>query len=261
VAITNGKLEGRITISGTAAARRLGAFTDDSGGPTNVDLTSGDYYWSSSDSGANDFLAQVQTDINAAMGQTWTVALSAGESGTGKVTISCTASVCTVTFDVTTLRDLLGFTGNISSSPTTGANHVKALWLPDGPPRSPYGLADAGIDEADLTSTESPAGHVKTLVYQRKTIQPIEWMGCSRAKTRIDGESTTNESFQKFRRDVLFAEETWCPDIRVRVYPDADTDGTYTTYAHSGPPPEPTPLIDGWIEQWNVALPRLVKVP
>jgi len=260
MAVYKGKVEGMITIP-TGGVQAL-TCTDASGGPTAITIDAGTYYWSTADSDTEDFLAQLSEDINAAMTETWTLTLSADESGTGKLTIGCTGATCTITWQDTNVRDLCGFAGNSSGATSyTGTKHVKALWLPDGPPRSAYGLSDAGADEMDQTTTESSAGHVMTLGYQRRTAQWIEWQGISRAKTRISGESTTGESWQQFVRDVIYAEATYCPGRCLRVYPDAGTDATSTEYRVSGAIPEPEPLIDGWIEQWRIRIPRLLKVP
>jgi len=261
MAVTNGKVEGLITIP-TGGVQAL-TCTDAAGGPTAITIDAGTYYWSVLDSDTEDWPEQLAEDINAAMGQTWTVAIDATEGGDGKCTIGCDGVTCTVTWQDTDIRDMCGFTGNLAAATSyESTNHVKGLWLPDGPPRSIYGLEDDGIDESDHTSTESSAGHVMTLGYQRKTVQPnVVWQGVSRARTRIAGESVTGESWQQFVRDVLYAEATYCTDRKIRVYPDADTDGTSTEYRHSGPVPEPEPLIDGWLEQWNVSTGRLVKVP
>jgi len=195
--------------------------------------------------------------------EAWTVTPSDAEGGAGKLAIACSGATCTVTWNDTDIRDLCGFTGNLSGSTSyTSASHVKGLWLPDGPPRSLYGLEDDGVDESDHTSTESSAGHVVTLGYQRKTVQPnIVWQGISRARTRVSGESVTGESWQQFVRDVLYAEATYISARKIRVAPNADNDTTHTDYRHSGPVPEPEPMIDGWIEQWAVSTGRLVKVP
>ncbi len=243
MAITNGKLEGCITIPSGVQALTC---TDDAAGPSAVTLTAGTYYWSSPDSEAQDMAKQLATDINTELGigSKWYVIIDTSEDGTGKISISCDGATCTVTWDDTVFRDLCGFTGNLSGSTSyVSTNHVEMLWLPDGPPVSPYGLSDDGADEDDATIMESPAGHG--------------------AKTRISGESTTNESFQKFWQDAIRSSNTFASGTNLRVYPDADTDGTYETYRLSGDLTKPMQrqLQPGWIEQWVIALPRLVKVP
>ena len=263
MAITNGKVEGLITIP-TGGVQAL-TCTDDNATPTAITVDAGYYYWSSAGTGSEDWAAQLAEDINAEadLTDTWTVTVGAGEAGTGKCTIAADGAVCTVTWQDTNIRDMCGFTGNLSGSTSyTSTNHVKGLWLPDGPPRSPYGLSDDGADEKDQTYTESSAGHVMTLGYQRKVVQAyVRWQGLSRKKVRIAGESTTGESRQQFVRDVLFAEATYCTDRKLRIYPDADTDGTYTTYRNAAPIPEEEAISDGWIEQWNAGFQRLVVVP
>ena len=263
MAITNGKVEGLITIP-TGGVQAL-TCEDDNSTAAAITITAGTYYWSSADGGANDFAAQVAADINADadLTDTWTVTISAGEGGTGKCTIAADGATCEVTWQDTDVRDAMGFTGSLTGETSyASTNHVKGLWLPDGPPRSPYGLSDDGADEMDQTYTESSAGHVMTLGYQRKVVQAyVLWQGLSRKKVRIAGESVTGESRQQFVRDVLFAEATYCTDRQLRIYPDADTDGTYTTYRNAAPIPEEEAISDGWIEQWNAGFQRLVVVP
>jgi hypothetical protein len=263
VAITNGKLEGRVTIP--TGGVQFATVTDDDDGPHAATIAAGDYYWSSADSGANDLPAQIEASITAALpgsGRVWVVTVQAAEGEAGTLTIANDGSTCTVTWNDTTFRDMCGYTGNLSGATSyLSPNHVEALWLPDGAPVSPYGLDDDGDDEPDWTSTESPAGHVKSLVYQRKTVQSIEWGNITHARCRVTGESTTNESFQKFYRDVILAEHTYCTGTPIRVYPDADTDATYTTYRVSGHVPKPEQIEDGYIGVWRISLPRLVKVP
>ena len=129
------------------------------------------------------------------------------------------------------------------------------------------GLSGRGLGSWELgarvSATESPAGHVHAIYYQTKTVQTVEWQGVSRAKVRISGESTANTSFQKFWQDAIRSNATWATGAPIRIYPDADTDATYETYRVSGDLQKPNQrqLQPGWIEQWVVAIPRLVKVP
>jgi hypothetical protein len=259
--MNHGRLEGLITIP---TGGITGAFTctDDGGGPTAVDLTAGTYYWTLQDSGANTFAEQLQADICNAMASNWVVEISSNETGTGKVTISNDDAVAEVAWADTDIRDLLGFgsDGNLSGSTSyMSSDHAKAIWLPDGPPVSPFGLDDEGADEPDQVHSESGAGHVLTLGYQRKTAQWVRWIGLSRAKTRIAGEAVTGESLQQFERDVIWAEATYCPARKLRISPNADAlagsvyrSSAQITYQQ---------MQENYLGLWRVEFPRIVLVP
>lgn len=261
MAINHGKVEGRVTVP---TGGWDVACTDESGGPTTVTLAAGDYYLS----GTSGLVATLETAINAAMTQAWTVAIGAGEDGTGKVTIGVGGdpAFSAISWTDTDLRDLLGFTGNVSSDVSyVGTNHARSLWLPDAPINSPYGANDP-LEESDYRSVSSPAGHVSVVGSQRRSVQAYSWDMCSGAKTRIAQETTTNESFQKFWRDVILGEASWSslPGGPLRVYPDADVDATYETYKVDGDllrEFRPQQVEQGWTGLYMVAMPRLVVVP
>jgi hypothetical protein len=263
MAANHGKLEGRITIP--SGAQYL-TCEDDAAGPSAVTLVAGDYYWSSEDSEATDMAAQLALAINTELGigSKWYVTPDFTEGGTGKLNISCDGATCEVTWDDTTFRDLCGYDGDLTGdNGYESDNQVQFLWLPDGPPISPYGLSDEGDEEDDTTTAESPGGHVHAIYYQSKTVQTVEWQGISLAKARISGESVANASYQKFWQDAIRSSHAYATGTDLRVYPDADDDATYTTYRPSGDLQKPllAQLYPGWIEQWVVTAPRLVKVP
>jgi hypothetical protein len=198
------------------------------------------------------------------MSETWTVTIDATDGGTGKVTISCTGATCSATWNSTDLRDALGFTGNLSGSTSyTSTNQAEGLWLPDCAVITPYDTDDAGTKEYDFVATESPEGHVKALVYTSKTTTPLVWPMITNARCRTGAESTTNESFQTFNEDVLMQGETYFVGSRFRWYPDADTDGTYTSYALGAGLEKfaPEQVQSNWTGLWRIIIPRAVQVP
>jgi hypothetical protein len=258
MAVTAGKWEGEITVPSGGWTIHC---TDDGGGPTAVVITAGTYYLSSAGSIARDFIAELAFQMNAAMAETWTVSIGAGEGGTGKVTISCTGPTCTVTFTETKVRDILGWTGNLAGSTSyTSPNQAEGLWLPDGPPMLTPRLQDPR-DRTDQTQTVTTAGHVNTIVYQRLTEHTgVTWQGISRAKARIAGESTTGESLQQFQRDVLWQDLSYFTIGHARIYPDANIDTTYKDWRIVGDIGY-RPMVEGWDEQWYIDVPRLIEEP
>jgi hypothetical protein len=241
------------------------AMVADAGAGAAITLTAAKtYYHSSAGNDTLDLPAKLAALLDAAGAATYTVTIGAGESGTGLYTISATGGSVAdfaLTWTNTALRDLLGYTGTISGALShVATNNALGLWLPDGPPRSLCGISDP-IDESDETVTETTAGHVYRLTYSRKTvIDGLTYQGVSHAKTRIAGETTANASLQRFWRDAVQGDQSYLGTLR--IYPDADTDGTYSAYAVGAMSRcEPTALADGWLGYWTITFPRLVSVP
>lgn len=257
---TKGKLEGLITVP-------TGGWTasiNDGGGADVATIAAGTYYMSSPGSGANDFLAEVAAKFGAASGRTWTCTGSHGEGGTGIVTLTVNVS-SSITWTSTDLRDVLGFTGNL----TTATSHVatqsaRSIWLPSCEYNARVGGLFRGVDETDLRTTESAAGHTFAFSSQRKVVNALRWDAITLAKSWIIGESTVNQSFQKFFRDVIFGEASWTarPAGPIRWYPDAATDANYITYYALG---MTGCALEQFVEDYGglykVMLPRLVEVP
>ncbi len=255
-----GKLEGRITIpSGGLAAMKC---TDDLGGPTQVTITAGDYYWSSPDSGANTLIEQIAADINAVMGKAWVLIPSVSEGGTGRINIGIVGALGEVTWDVVAFRNLLGFDADLSGATAYDSpGQSLGLWLPDGPPTTPFALED-GWDESDSSYLESTAGHVSGLHYQRKTVNELAWAGLSAKKTRIYDEVLLGQSFQRFYRDVIRSENTYCFGTPIRWYKDADTSAEYVTIRVSGLKEfKPEPMRSPSRVRWQLSMGRVVVVP
>jgi hypothetical protein len=153
-----GRWEGFMTVPAVSILATNGA-----GGPTAVAITPGRYTISS-------LCAHLQAQLIAlrppATG-TWTVTLSIGSSGTGRVTIQCTQAAGTwaITWTSTELRDILGFTANSgpTNQPDTGPKQARGLWFPAStiqcagdPARAPKG--------SDERRTVSPRGAVLSRV-------------------------------------------------------------------------------------------------
>jgi hypothetical protein len=189
-----------------------------------------------------DFLTALEAALDSAatsLGDPDQLSVSASwfEGGTGRVLIEHDAgAIFTLTWISTDMRDLLGYTGNLTGANLyTATNHAQGVWLPDCPMAAKYGPNDAGHTESDMGQTISPRGHVQTLVYNTRVRNTIDWSHVTRARARIQGEAVTGESFERFIRYTQFGElayfEVGAP---VRLIWDADVSATYTTYRMIG---------------------------
>lgn len=230
------------------------------GGSGTATITAGDYF-------LTDFLTEIATRITAVIStENCYVNLSKSEaSGTGKVTLTAEGSNLAVTWTDTEVRDILGFTGNLSAAVTyVATNHAMHVWLPDCSMFAPYGLNDPGMEESDVRQAETPAGDVFTIYGQRKTVlNGLRWDAISHARARIAGESVSGESFQQFYRDSLLGERAWNqPGPQVRLYWDSDA-SDYDTYRLSGGLKtfEPRQFADASTLLWTIEPGRMVLVP
>lgn len=264
----HGKIEGLITVPTGGWTIE---FQHSVEGAKNITFAAGEtYYWSSDGNQASTLPEELKSKLDTAFSggtaPTFTVAIGAGEDGTGTLTI--TPSVGTVeatgtfTASASTLMGDLGGVGPGAS--ITSPSQCKSLWLAPTASNSLYGALDAGWDEADYATTKAPDGTVIATQYNRYVANRIEWQNCPRNKVRIAYESTTNESFQTFYRDVILGEHAaMTPGGPIRWYPDADTDGTNFEYKVilPGPTFQPQRVIEIWTGLYPVVLDRLIQVP
>lgn len=258
-----GKLESLLTIPSGGYDFSL---DDATGGPYTVSLTADNtYYWSAAGNDTVDLPARLKERMDAAsVGNTYTVTISAGEGGTGKLTIAVDSGTFDLTWTDTELRDLCGFDANISAAASsTGADQVHGLWLPDCPPMTPFSVSDEGWDESDAITTMAPTGQLCSTVYNTRVATSLEWRMVAKARARTADESTTNESFQTFYKQSLWGLKEWASaGGPINYHPDADVDGTFTNYGvvldKEFKPPQVTAGFDSW---YTVMLRRLVKVP
>jgi hypothetical protein len=243
----------------TAEATWNVSITTTAGGPTSVTALA-----SAASSYPADLLSAFKTALDAAAIGTWTVTGSFGESGTGKVNITCNQATYTLTWTSTSLRDALGFTASVTETAgsQTGSNHCDGVWLPTCSMWSKFGASDAGNDLSDAIYNISPRGDVLMLYGQRRQENKVRWSHVTRARARITGESVTGESFQQWWRDCHLGELAWCsPGAKVRIIWDADVPGTYTEYrVVRGESLDPPQVQTGWVGLFPVEL-DLVKVP
>jgi hypothetical protein len=208
-------------------------------GSVSVSLTAGDYTITS-------FCAHLQARLIAVTGNTWTVTLSTGPSGTGKVTIDCTSEPYTLTFTTTEVGTILGFAGNISStsSPSVGDYNARGLWLPKcpavfafDPRRSP--------ERTDLISVISPTGrstsYLSSIHYRHNEIAYSHVLS---SRIWTGEEATTYASLQSWLRDTQWSEghDWFSVGSNFQMYWDNNGTDVIVGYdRNSGSGPE-----DGW---------------
>lgn len=257
-----GKIEARITVPTGGWDMAL---TDASGGPTTCTLPAGEYYHSSVGSLSDDLAAAIAAAANAVMTQTWTCTISAGASGTGKYTIGCDGATCTVTFTDTELRDLLGYTGNLSASTSyTSTNQAQGIWLPGYPFQTPGGGAFPGKIKSDQQTAMTSSGHTFSVMGRKMRVKQITWPMEARAKVLAVAETTTNASFETFLIDGIYGEAAWGTSAGpIRFYADETDDATYLSYyVHGLEEWDPRELVEHWAGgYYPVTLPMLVQVP
>lgn len=254
---TRGRLEGLVTVP-------TGGWSGTVGGAAWT-LAAGPYFLSSAATTGSSLIAALQAAIDGATAATVTVTLSAGEAGTGKVTIT-SSSATTIAWTATDLRDLLGFASDLSSATTwTSTAQARALWLPDCAYWAPNGVATwRGWRESDFMATEHSSGQVAAFMGRSSTALELAWNAVSKQKSWIAREVTANESWERFALDAIWAAESWgTPGGPVRFYPDAASSSTFATYAVPGMREiRPEPLNPDWPGgPWRVAIPRLVLDP
>lgn len=213
------KLEGRITVptGGWSAA------VTDSDGSFTATVAAGDYYLTSTTS----LLSTFTTALNNGAGVTYTLSVNdADPTGTGKVTITPSSGNVAITWTSTSLRDALGFTGNLSAASThTSTSSSPYIWLPNTP-RAPAMAPDGyqGMPVTDGTVTGSPTGTTAAIQYATRYIDTMEWRFLLGSKTWITWESVVNESLEKFWSVSIGAGNP------IRYHKDRADDATYVTY-------------------------------
>jgi hypothetical protein len=261
--ITTGRWEGRIKIPTGGWSISV----TDSGGTSAISLTAANtYYLSSAGNDTVDLLARLQATLNAdaTLAGTYSVSIAATEGGTGLVTISATGGGnISVTWTSTDLRDLLGFTGNLSGATShVGTRQARSLWLPGCPADTPYGLASDGIKRRDGSIALAPDGTYKSIMYSSHTVNEYVYSHVVRSRCIQASESTVNESFERWWHDTIAGDAAWAePGCEMRWYKDAGDDATYKTFnaLEVTTPPYERAMgeFDGW---WKVRLAVVLDV-
>jgi hypothetical protein len=261
----NGRLEALITNS----VNWTGS-VNDGGGADTFTVTAGSRY-------PTDFLAALETALEAATGSGWTVTWSDGEAGTGIVTIAINSGSASVTWTSTDMRDLLGYTGNLSSAAShVGARGMQGAYFPGCPLASESEDFDPdtqGNLVTDATHYRGPTGAVTRWVGNSyRCFKRVIWSHVTRDRA-IDGASATQVSWQQFVRQSQYGGLGYFPITsagvppKVKVYFNADTD-TVVGAANSGdgiyylilPPGLALMRPSGWANLLTVEIPEMVKV-
>lgn len=163
-------------------------------------------------------------------GATWSVTYS---TTTGKYTIAMSAGTYSITWTSTVLRDLLGFTANITTQTSvTGASQARGLWLPDCTFRCDVDARKAPI-ATDHRNTLGPTGRVyglkSTKMYRHMNPR---WMHVPSERTWEADALTTNASYERFVKDTQLGEgHAWFAlSSKLRIY-----DHTNTAVGAAGP--------------------------
>lgn len=235
------KLESLIRIASTTT---LGTITV-AATPYGVSLSTADYFLTYGVSNATGLLAAIKAAVEAAVGSgTCTMTLDdTSDTATGKVTFAFSSNF-TFTWTSTTLRDKLGFTGDLSTPATAsfqGSNQAVPLWLPDVGRTNPEGPeGGAGFIEHDATLAVSPGGGVASFGYSSRRLASFEFALVSGVKTWDVHESTASESFETFFLDGLVY------GYPFRYFPDRSDDSASTIWVREPGTWAPTAVIPAW---------------
>lgn len=264
-----GRIEALITVP-TGGYTFTITETGGGGASDTVTIPAGTYYHSTADSTANDFLAELQAQTDAAtLNASYTWSFSHGESGTGKYRVVATGgSVTAVTFAWTStiIRDLIGFDGTETADlDQTGTDNAQAVWFPSTPPQVLNGASSAGWWEAEMPVKENAHGNVFAVLGRDKRINNIIWPAEPQNKVWTANESSgnVNESFETFLREGIHGTASWGSAAGpIRWYPDGDVDGSSFEYGVVGLATwKPEQLRQNWVGRWLIDFGRLVQVP
>lgn len=223
--VHNGRVETRVVVP----TGGWDVTYNEGGGPVTVTIPAGSYW-------ASDMPTQLQSAIENVSINAWDCTIANGESGTGLVTIDVPGTA-SITWTDTDLRDVLGFTGNLSGAGSyTGTWGARGMWMPDSPLVSPYTAGDAGHWEGGPVQTISPLGVTKTITRPtRVKCGPFRWTHVSLARARQYSESAPARSFERLLRDAFFAQQSYfMPGDIMRLYWNAD-DSAYVEFYPQAP--------------------------
>lgn len=266
-----GRVEALITIPTGGLAISA---TNSVGGPSTVTVPAASYYWSGVAAYAS-LADELATQLNASRPSGWTVTFS---TTTGQVTINCTSAPWSITWTSTLLRDVLGFTGNISSvsSPQTGARQARGVWRPDCP-LDLDGDPEMCPSFTDLRSTRSPQGFVISLVGNRFFRHTkLVWPAVPLYRYRTSQADLSGSAWETFLCDTQLhvsipASSVSCaalfsPGARVQIYDHAGKrygadaiagmSGWFMQGLAALESPKHTP---GWTGLFRVEIPELVS--
>jgi hypothetical protein len=265
-----GRIESRMTAP--AGGFSVSA-TNSGGGPTTCTGAAGNYYLSAA-GGVAGLLDTLEDALNASRPPSsgaWTVGLN---TSTGLVTVNCTGT-WSLTWSNTTLRDVLGFTANITSATTsrTGSKQARSLWFPNCP-LNLEGDPDVAPRVTDRRATVGPTGNVLALVGNSMYRQRgIVWSHVPRERVWETAALYGYASFEAFAQDALYGlGHSWLSaSSPIQIYyssagTPALVGGTYNSGA--GVPgwqvlnvnsTEPKKSVGDWTGLWRIELGEIVS--
>lgn len=199
------------------------------------------------------------TALSTATTDTVTVTISAT---TGLCTISSTANIA-ITWTSTDLRDLLGFTGNLSAATShTGTLQVRGYWLSNAEVVSTYGNGDEGHLEIDLTTTKSPRGDVKGIGWTTRTVLPlVMWSHVPKAYAKIYHETQAGASWEQWMAWTQYGTLAYFDLLSpFKLYWDAST-STNEVYRFQRPSTEMARAVEEWDGLFRIEMANLIRVP
>lgn len=238
--------------------------TTNSGGPTPVTLTADTY--DSMEDLLTEFVA-VLTATRPVTAGAWTAAATFMDAGsTPQLTIGVTAGTFSITWSSTDLRDLLGFTANISAQTSaTGAGSMRGVWQPNCP-LVPDARHRSAPPMTDARRARGPTGvvtmHVGNSRYKHSNLRyshiPADKIW------RVD-EVVANESLQQFLDDTQWGAghawfgvgskcRIWTSDGYQLGEDDAVVNWWPEGFTGLG---ELVTRVDGWDGLWSCAFPAV----
>ncbi len=252
-----GYISGSFTVpSGVAAS-----VTTNSGGPTSVTAPAGTY--STIADFLGDFVGSLTT-TRPVTGGAWSASL--GSNGDPRITIAVSTGTFSISWTSTALRDLLGYTGNISSvASSTATTAARGVWMPDCPAVLEQRHRSAPR-QTDMRQTRSPSGAVisnignfryrhSNLMYSAVPVNKV-W--------RID-ETYTNESLEQWLDDTQLGQgHNWFSvgaKCRIVAHDGNDVGGTVNNWWLTGfrGIGEIAKRREDWDGLWSVAFPDLTS--
>lgn len=221
-------------------------------GGTAVQVTTGSYFVRGYTAEGGQLVDAVQTAMTAA----GLASASATISDDGFVTLSASGAF-TVTWTNTTLRDILGFTGNLTSATShTATEQAKYTWHPNTGPATMTGHPDtAGEIESDAAHTVAPSGIVLATKYYERTKREFDFRWLEDEYVWPVG-SVTNRDYYAFWSSILSM------GTRFRYFPDrtANASTDYYTYVADKTCVEDGMTNRGGTEQENASWSKLWKL-
>jgi hypothetical protein len=210
---------GRFTLSTSAFRFSVGGNA--------VELTPGRYYMSGYTSESTAQLCEhMQATIRALGGSPYPAATVTQSVTTGKITIAGLGAATAITWTDTALRDLLGWTADLSGdSSYTAPNQARYCWFPSKPlAEYPGDLTEWWTQRSTSYPYRSPGGQTYGVQGTLLNEAAVKYMHLPRADV-ITGDTTVWESLQKYFADVIHA----CEPMRVFMDRTQNTSADYKT--------------------------------